>query len=36
LRHELDENYYTVGHCPFCGEELDAESNFDLDEDLDE
>jgi uncharacterized paraquat-inducible protein A len=36
LRHDLDENYYTVAHCPFCGTELDADSNFDIDEDLEE
>ena len=36
LKHDLDEEHYVPAHCAFCGETLDEESNFDLDEDLEE
>ena len=25
ISHELDENYYKVTHCPFCGTAMDEE-----------
>jgi hypothetical protein len=25
ISHELDENYYKVTHCPFCGTAMDDE-----------
>lgn len=28
IKHDLDENFYTIKFCPFCGSEL-----YDLDED---
>ena len=30
IKHSLDENYYEIKYCPFCGEELD-EDNVDED-----
>ena len=32
LRHDMDESYYKVEFCPFCGDTIDEESNFDQDE----
>ena len=37
ITHDLDTNYYTIHHCPFCGADIDnEETNFDLEEDYDE
>ena len=33
LRHDMDESYYKVEFCPFCGDTLDEDSNFDQDDD---
>jgi rRNA maturation endonuclease Nob1 len=33
LRHDMDESYYKVEFCPFCGDTIDEESNFDQDDD---
>lgn len=33
LGHELDDNYYKIEYCPFCGEVLDEDDNFDIEED---
>jgi DNA-directed RNA polymerase subunit RPC12/RpoP len=27
INHDLDENYYKVIHCPFCGTEMDGEDD---------
>ena len=32
INHNMDEEYYQVKFCPFCGEELDEEYEDDLDE----
>jgi hypothetical protein len=29
----MDESYYKVEFCPFCGDTIDEESNFDQDDD---
>ena len=29
IKHSMDENYYRVVHCPFCGDDL-TEENEDL------
>ena len=37
LKHSMDEGYYSVSFCPFCGEELDDEFKDEIeweDEDL--
>jgi hypothetical protein len=36
LRHDMDEDHYRITFCPFCGEELDNEEEYDLIEDEDE
>jgi hypothetical protein len=28
----MDDHYYQVIHCPFCGAQLDQEENYDIDE----
>lgn len=28
----MDDHYYKVTHCPFCGEHLDQEENYDIEE----
>jgi hypothetical protein len=28
----MDDHYYKVMHCPFCGTHLDQEENYDIDE----
>ena len=34
VEHDMDEKYYRILHCPFCGEEIDNESyEFDSEED---
>jgi hypothetical protein len=27
INYDLDENYYKVTHCPFCGTEMDGEDD---------
>ena len=34
IKHDLDKDYYSVTHCPFCGSELQDEQ-IEIDEDLD-
>jgi len=37
IKYDLDENYYKIKHCPFCGSEmdLDEEDRYeDYDEDM--
>ena len=31
IRHSLDERYYCISLCPFCGEDLNAELEDELD-----
>jgi NAD-dependent SIR2 family protein deacetylase len=31
IKHDMDDHYYKITHCPFCGSELDDES-YDIDE----
>lgn len=33
LGHDLDTDYYKVEFCPFCGDPIDAEENFDVEDD---
>ena len=33
IKHDLEEDYYKVSYCPFCGEEFDNEQEFDYEED---
>jgi len=35
IRHSLNERYYSVSFCPFCGEDLDEELEDDLDDEID-
>jgi hypothetical protein len=28
----MDDHYYEVRYCPFCGTELDPEENYDIEE----
>jgi hypothetical protein len=35
IRHDLETEYYTVGFCPFCGEAMDDEQEFEYEEDND-
>lgn len=34
LKHDLDTDHYVPAHCAFCGETLDADSHFDVDDDV--
>lgn len=31
ISHDLDTEYYTINNCPFCGETLGDEDNYDID-----
>jgi len=31
IKFDLDENYYVVTHCPFCGAEIDEDQHEDFD-----
>lgn len=31
VEHDMDEKYYPVTNCPFCGDELDIEEELELD-----
>ena len=31
VEHEMDEHFYPITHCPFCGDELDIEEELELD-----
>lgn len=33
IKHKLDESYYSVNYCPFCGAEIEEEEFFDDHED---
>ena len=33
IKHSLDEKYYEVNYCPFCGGEITDESEDDSDDD---
>ena len=33
LGHDLDSDYYKIEYCPFCGDVLDEDQNFDLEAD---
>jgi len=30
IQHNMEERYYQVLHCPFCGEELNSDNEDDL------
>jgi transcription elongation factor Elf1 len=32
IRHDLDADMYRITFCPFCGEELDAVEEYDLED----
>ena len=32
MKHVMDDDYYKIVFCPFCGEALDEEENFDFEE----
>ena len=32
IKYDMDDHYYEVRHCPFCGTELDPEENYDIEE----
>ena len=32
INHNMDDEYYEIKYCPFCGEEIDKEYEDDLDE----
>tara|TARA_B100000989_G_scaffold177497_1_gene133284 strand:+ start:873 stop:1028 length:156 start_codon:yes stop_codon:yes gene_type:complete len=32
INHDMDEEYYQVKFCPFCGSEIDEEYEDDIDE----
>lgn len=32
IKHEMDKNYYSISYCPFCGEELDRDEEFEFKE----
>ena len=32
IKYDMDDHYYRVSHCPFCGEQLDQEDNYDIEE----
>ena len=36
LSHDLDDGYYKVTYCPFCGEELTDEQEYDFYEEEDD
>jgi hypothetical protein len=36
LKHDMDDYHYKIEFCPFCGETLDEEENFEFDEEEDE
>ncbi len=36
LKHSMDENYYRVTHCPFCGESLEEEMEDEIEWEEDE
>lgn len=31
--HEMDSTFYSIRHCPFCGDELDVDTLFNVEED---
>ena len=35
IQHNMEENYYSVEHCPFCSDELNTEEKEEI-EDFDE
>ena len=32
VKHSMDVEFYTVEHCPFCGDELDIEVGLEYDD----
>ena len=32
IGHDLDTNYYQIQHCPFCGDSLDEDQNYDIED----
>ena len=32
IKHNMDEDYYPVGYCPFCGEENEEDDYYEEDE----
>ena len=36
MKHDMDDYHYKIEFCPFCGETLDEEENFEFDEEEDE
>jgi len=32
IKYDMDEQYYAVGNCPFCGAELEQEQDYGVDE----
>jgi uncharacterized CHY-type Zn-finger protein len=35
IQHEMDDHFYSVKHCPFCGDSLNSENEDEI-EDFDE
>lgn len=35
INYDLDEHYYSVTYCPFCGEEMDEDQQDEYEEDED-
>lgn len=33
INYDLDEDYYNVSYCPFCGEEMDEDQKDDYEDD---
>jgi hypothetical protein len=36
IRHDMGDDHYQVTYCPFCGEELDVEEEYDFDDEEEE
>ena len=36
VRHDMDDDHYRIEYCPFCGELLDDEEEYEITEDEDE
>ena len=36
IEHEQEHSFYVIKYCPFCGEELELEEEFKLDDDFEQ
>jgi len=36
LRHDMDDEHYRIEYCPFCGESLDSEEEYEFEDEEDE